>query len=44
MNYDKLFWTKDEGYLDAILEMGDFKSDDITCNMLTEIVLWIREI
>lgn len=33
VNYDKLFWTKDEGYLDAILEMGDFKSDDLVLDV-----------
>ena len=33
VNYDKLFWTKDEGYLDAILELGDFKSDDFVLDV-----------
>lgn len=33
VNYDKLFWTKDEGYLDEILEMGDFQKDDIVLDV-----------
>lgn len=33
VNYDKLFWTKDEGYLDAILDIGDFKSDDLVLDV-----------
>jgi ubiquinone/menaquinone biosynthesis C-methylase UbiE len=33
VNYDNLFWTKDEGYLDAILVMGDFKSDDFVLDV-----------
>jgi len=33
VNYDKLFWTKDEGYLDAILEMGDFQKNDLVLDV-----------
>ena len=33
VHYDKLFWTKDEEYLDAILDMGDFKSDDLVLDV-----------
>ena len=33
VNYDKLFWTKDEGYLTAILEMSDFQKDDIVLDV-----------
>ena len=33
VHYDKLFWTKDEGYLDAIIDMGDFKSDDLVLDV-----------
>ena len=32
-HYDKLFWTKDEGYLDAIFEMGDFQRDDLVLDV-----------
>jgi len=32
-HYDKLFWTKDEGYLDAILEISDFKSGDLVLDV-----------
>lgn len=33
VNYDKLFWTKDEGYLDTILKLGDFKSNDLVLDV-----------
>lgn len=33
VHYDKLFWTKDEGYLKAILEMGNFKCDDLVLDV-----------
>ena len=33
VHYDKLFWTKDEGYLDAVIDMGDFKSDDLVLDV-----------
>jgi|LGVF01.2.fsa_nt_gb ubiquinone/menaquinone biosynthesis C-methylase UbiE len=33
VHYDRLFWTKDEGYLDAIIDVGDFKSDDLVLDV-----------
>ncbi len=33
VNYDKLFWAKDEGYLDAILEMGGFQKNDLVLDV-----------
>lgn len=32
-NYDKLFWTKDEGYLNKIIEMSGFKKDDLVLDV-----------
>ena len=32
-HYDKLFWTKDEGYLDMLLHVGGFKSDDLVLDV-----------
>jgi len=32
-NYDKLFWTKDEGYLDKIIHAGGFKRDDLVLDV-----------
>lgn len=32
-HYDKLFWTKDKKYLDIILEMSDFKKDDLVLDV-----------
>ena len=33
VHYDKLFWTKDKKYLDIILEMSDFKKDDLVLDV-----------
>ncbi len=32
-HYDKLFWTKDEGYLDTILEMSNFQKSDLVLDV-----------
>ena len=32
-HYDKLFWVRDESYLDTIIKMGDFKKDYIVLDM-----------
>ena len=34
-HYDKLFWTKDEKYLDEIIRVSDFKSDDLVLDVGT---------
>ena len=33
VHYDKLFWTKDEEYLNRIIEMGDFKKTDLVLDV-----------
>ncbi|MCK4687750.1 MAG: methyltransferase domain-containing protein [Candidatus Lokiarchaeota archaeon] len=33
VHYDKLFWTKDKEYLDIIIEMSDFKKDDLVLDV-----------
>jgi ubiquinone/menaquinone biosynthesis C-methylase UbiE len=32
-HYDKLFWTKDEEYLDVILAAGNFRKDDVVLDV-----------
>jgi len=34
-NYDKLFWTKDEDYLNAIIRAGHFKKSDLVLDVGT---------
>jgi ubiquinone/menaquinone biosynthesis C-methylase UbiE len=33
--YDKLFWTKDDSYVDAIIRAGDFKKSDLVLDVGT---------
>lgn len=33
--YDKLYWTKDESYIDAIIRMGDLKKSDLVLDVGT---------
>ena len=33
--YDKLFWAKDDGYLEAIVEIADFKKEDLILDVGT---------
>lgn len=32
-NYDKLFWTKDEGYLNSIIDLGCFENNDVVLDV-----------
>ncbi|KUK97137.1 MAG: hypothetical protein XE07_0522 [Methanothrix harundinacea] len=32
-NYDELFWTKDEGYLDTIINVSNFKFEDLVLDV-----------
>jgi ubiquinone/menaquinone biosynthesis C-methylase UbiE len=34
-NYDKLFWTKDAGYIKKIIEVSEFSSDDLVLDIGT---------
>jgi ubiquinone/menaquinone biosynthesis C-methylase UbiE len=42
--YDKLFWTKDDSYIDAILAAGDFKKHEIVLDIGTGTGIIAREI
>lgn len=42
--YDKLFWTKDESYVDAIIAAGDFQKDDVVLDVGTGTGIIAREI
>lgn len=33
--YDKLFWTKDDSYIEAIIKAGDFKKSDLVLDVGT---------
>jgi ubiquinone/menaquinone biosynthesis C-methylase UbiE len=33
VHYDNLFWTKDDGYLETIIEMGKFKKSDVVLDV-----------
>lgn len=35
VHYDKLFWTKDEGYLDALIKHGEFNKTDLVLDVGT---------
>lgn len=44
INYDKLFWVKDEGYLEAIVKAADFKKDDLVLDVGTGTGIVARKI
>jgi len=44
IHYDKLFWAKDEGYLEAIVEAADFKKGDLVLDVGTGTGIVARKI
>ncbi len=42
--YDKLFWAKDDGYLEAILKVADFKEGDLVLDVGTGTGIVARKI
>ena len=42
--YDKLFWAKDEGYLEAIVKVANFKKDDLVLDVGTGTGIVARKI
>jgi ubiquinone/menaquinone biosynthesis C-methylase UbiE len=43
-NYDKLFWTKDDGYINKIIEVAEFSSNDMVLDVGTGTGVMARSI